>query len=651
MLRSLAVLPACLHAALAWAASEDMLTEADYFAEQPVVLSASRLSHPVNRAPAAVTVITRETIEASGFRHLVDVLRLVPGFVVGWAGGNMPAASYLGLSDAFPHWMQVMVDGRSVYNPAYGLTTWRAIPLTLDDIDRIEVVRGPNAANDGLNSVLGTVHVFTRHSATTQGAMGEAAAGSKQFREANVRYGAPSGLGSWRLGLVGREDERHGVPQDHATDLQLSFRGDHQPTLQDDLMLQFGASRGFWQGSNVGQLLSEDQHAYYLSAFANLKWTRALGEGREWTLQAHHTLNQNEEDFSLPPPLDPQNGNYRTTASAVQFSYLDQRRTEWRTSLTGEYRRHRVRLPALLGSDAYLEDDIFRLAGAVEWNPSAAWVAHAGAMLEHHSAMGRGYLSPRLALNWLPSSRHAFRLGASQGLSALSLYANNTDIKATIGGALVDQSYLSTRKLDPERIDSVELGYLFSKPEWALNLDARAFHNRISDIVDLQNVAFLDADGNPWDADGEVRTYVNAVGATQQGLECQLRWQPGPRSWLMLSQSLVSRDADTRNYIDSVPRQTLSLLALHPVAGVDVSVGYYRIREMFWIGGDRDKKSRYNRLDLRLAKDWETGDGKIEAALVIQSLLGEEFESFAGFLYDQQYFKRRGYLSLKYAFR
>lgn len=110
------------------------LSEIDYFADQPVVLSASRLSQPVSRGPAAPTVINREMIEASRFRHLVDVLRLVPGFVVGWSGGSMPAATYLGLSDEFPHWIQIMVDGRSVYNPAYGHTTSRGIPLTLDEL-------------------------------------------------------------------------------------------------------------------------------------------------------------------------------------------------------------------------------------------------------------------------------------------------------------------------------------------------------------------------------------------------------------------------------------------------------------------------------------------------------------------------------------
>ena len=80
MLKRALVALACTHAVSVLAAPADALTEADYFAEQPVVLSASRLSQPVNRAPAAVTVITREMIEASGLRHLVDVLRLVYEF-------------------------------------------------------------------------------------------------------------------------------------------------------------------------------------------------------------------------------------------------------------------------------------------------------------------------------------------------------------------------------------------------------------------------------------------------------------------------------------------------------------------------------------------------------------------------------------------
>ena len=638
MLKRAFVVLACAHAALALAAPEGALTEADYFAEQPVVLSASRLSQPVSRAPAAVTVITREMIEASGFRHLVDVLRLVPGFVVGWSGGNKPAATYIGLADAYPHWMQIMVDGRTVYNPAYGHTTWRGIPLTLDDVDRIEVVRGPNAANDGLNSMLGTIHIFTRHSSATLGGMGELAAGDNQYREANLRYGADAGRGSWRLGLVGREDERHDVAQDHATDLQLNFRGDLQATLRDAVMLQFGASRGFWQGNNVSNPMVDDQHAYYMSAYTNVQWKRALAEGREWQLQVHHTLNQNDEDI-----FGSLKGDYRTTGSGVQFAYLDQSGPEWHTSLSGEYRLNRVYLPALLGSRDYFSDHIFRVSGAVDWNPASEWVLHAAAMVERHSDTDSTYLSPRLALNWLPSSAHAFRLGYSHGLSALGLYASNTDIKIARGDKL-DQLYLSVNELDAEKIDSHELGYLFSKPGWRVNLDARVFRNRIYDIVDTKT--FFVAE-DTWNQEAE--TYVNQQEVRQKGFEYQLKWRPSPAGWLVLSQSWISTSGEFW-YVQWVPRNTLSMLAGHSVGGMDVSLGYYRTAPFHWDAGG-DFPSKYNRLDLRLSRAWKTSDGKIQAALVVQSLLGEEFESFSGYLYQQQYFKRSAYLSLKYEFR
>lgn len=632
---------ALMRAATAWAGSIDPLSEADYFSEQPVVLSASKLSQPVTRAPAAVTVITREMIEASGFRHLVDVLRLVPGFVVGWSGGNMPAATYIGLSNEFPHWMQIMVDGRSVYNPAYGHTTWRGIPLTLDDVDRIEVVRGPNAANDGLNSMLGTVHIYTRHSSTTLGKRGEAAVGDKRFREVNLRYGSGTANGSWRLGLLAREDERHGVAHDHATDMQLSFRGDFQPTVGDELMLQFGSSRNFWRGTNVGQLILDDQHAYYLSGFANAIWKRVLGEGREWSLQFHHTFHQNEERI-----LHSLSGDYRTTGSGIQFNYLDKSAAEWRASLSGEYRLNRVRLPALLGSDNYLKDDIFRLSGAAEWNPSSEWVWHAGAMLEYHSDTAKLHVSPRLALNWLPLPEHAFRFGYSHGLSALGLYASNTDIRF-VDGPNVNQLYLSSEKLDAEKIDSVELGYLLSKPEWGLNLDVRVFHNTIYDIVDTQKIAVSHDN-----VDGEAWTYINEPEITQRGLEYQLKWRPSSEAWLIVSQSWIDTDsaAGTWWYPRQVPRHTLALLAGLAVAGSELSLGYYHTGKMYW-DADGDYASRYNRLDLRLAKGWRLADGRIETALVLQSLLGTEKESFPEDLYTQQRFGRRGYLSLKYEFR
>ncbi len=167
----------------AQASGHELLTEADYFADQPIVLSVSRLSQPVSEAPAAVTVIDRAMIEASGYRHVVDLLRLVPGFQVTWTQGNLPAVTYHGLSSLQSRRMQVLVDGRSVYNPGYGLVFWRALPVALEDIDRIEVVRGPHAAYDGVNAFQATIHIHTRHAASTPGSSVTVGAGENEARD------------------------------------------------------------------------------------------------------------------------------------------------------------------------------------------------------------------------------------------------------------------------------------------------------------------------------------------------------------------------------------------------------------------------------------------------------------------------------------
>ena len=639
MRRSLIAALAALDGAVAWATELPELSAADYFEDQPVVLSASRLSQPVDRAPAAVTVITREMIEASGFRHLVDVLRLVPGMVVGWQGGNTAAASYLGLADGFPHSMQIMVDGRSVYSPSYGNTFWRGIPVTLDDVDRIEVVRGPNAANDGINSLFGTIHIFTRHSLETLGGMGEAAVGEERYREANLRYGAETANGSWRLGLVGREDERHAVAQDRASDVQLSFRGDYQLSTRDALMLQFGASKGNWRGTNVGFVLSEDQDADFLGGFANVEWRRALGAAREWSLQLQHGFNDNEEDYPQFPPFDPTAGDFRVSSSGLRFSYLDNFEDDFRYALAFEYRNDQAWAPDLIADGATVRNHIYGLSGALEWSPDPQWVVHAAAMVEHYRDIYGTSVSPRLAVNWLPTEGHAFRLSAAHAVSGLGLYANHADIKYSIGGVPVYQIVLGTQDLDTEKNNSVEIGYLYSNPRHHLNLDLRVFNNHLYDLLGAQRT-------------NGTRSYANMYSVRQTGVEYQLKWAPQAGSWVVLSQAWVGADSDNEKYEASVPAFTSALLASHRIAGIDASLGYYHVRDLRWVGAQQD--SKYNRLDLRLAKSWKMATGRLQGAFVVQSLLGDEFESFdtdqmPG--YGDQVFDRRAYVSLKYEFR
>ena len=141
----------------------DLLSERDFLTEIPRVISASRLPQAPADSPGAVTVIDREMIRASGARDVAELFRLVPGFAVGYASGGRPVVAYHGLSGQISQRMQVLLDGRSLYAPyLFGGIDWNTLPVNMDDIERIEVLRGSNSAAYGANAFLGVANIITR---------------------------------------------------------------------------------------------------------------------------------------------------------------------------------------------------------------------------------------------------------------------------------------------------------------------------------------------------------------------------------------------------------------------------------------------------------------------------------------------------------
>ena len=147
--KNIAVLLLCL----SWhtVRADEYASELAYYQQFPVVLSASRLSQPLSHSPNAMTVIDRKMIVASGFRKISDLFRLVPGMYVSYYKGSQPIVAYHGTTDQYARRMQVMIDGRSVYLPPVNTVDWADLPITIDDIERIEVIRGP-ADLDALSS-------------------------------------------------------------------------------------------------------------------------------------------------------------------------------------------------------------------------------------------------------------------------------------------------------------------------------------------------------------------------------------------------------------------------------------------------------------------------------------------------------------------
>ena len=176
----------------------------------PVVLSASRLSQPVNEAPAAITVIDQDMIRASGFRDIPDLFRLVPGFTAAYIRDNTWGVGYHGLADAFSRRMQVLIDGRSVYTAGFGEVPWSSLPLSIEDIERIEVVRGPNSATYGSNAFFGVINIITKDATQVPGPGGHLSvqAGEQGMAGAMFRYGGGKDDLHYRLTLSDQRRDR-----------------------------------------------------------------------------------------------------------------------------------------------------------------------------------------------------------------------------------------------------------------------------------------------------------------------------------------------------------------------------------------------------------------------------------------------------------
>ena len=192
------------------------------------VISATRSEELAFGLPAALAVLTREDIRRSGHRHLADLLRDVPGLHVGRWDANKWAISSRNALSRFASTLLVMVDGRPVYTPLSGGVRWEVLEMLLDDIERIEVVRGPGGPLWGANAVDGVISVVTRKAADTQGDWLDAvlAQGGEWRRQLGLRHGAAGPGGShWRLSA--QSSLRR--PGDYAAAELSSHRGQRQP--------------------------------------------------------------------------------------------------------------------------------------------------------------------------------------------------------------------------------------------------------------------------------------------------------------------------------------------------------------------------------------------------------------------------------------
>ena len=157
------------------------------------VTSVRKKDQPLDQTPAAVYVITRDQIRRSGMTSIPELLRLAPGVNVARINGNSWAISVRGFNSSLSDKLLVIIDGRAVYNPLFSGVFWDAQDTLIEDIDRIEVIRGPVSPQWGSNAVNGAINVITRPADQTQGGLVDLGTGTEDRGHEGVRYGGSQG--------------------------------------------------------------------------------------------------------------------------------------------------------------------------------------------------------------------------------------------------------------------------------------------------------------------------------------------------------------------------------------------------------------------------------------------------------------------------
>jgi iron complex outermembrane receptor protein len=208
------------------------------------VTSVSKDEQKLSRAASAISVITAEDIRSSGATNIPDLLRMVPGMNVAQINANTWAISARGFNREFSNELLVLVDGRTVYVPTFGGVFWEVLNIPLEDIERIEVIRGPGGTIWGANAVNGVVNIITKKAAETHGALIAGGGGNLYQGFATTQYGGTLGKATdYRLySKYLTEPEQPNVAGQNGGDgwhlLSGGFRADSDLSPKDVLSVQ-----------------------------------------------------------------------------------------------------------------------------------------------------------------------------------------------------------------------------------------------------------------------------------------------------------------------------------------------------------------------------------------------------------------------------
>lgn len=307
--RALAAVPCCVPFGL-WA----QMPPADIdWTEQayPMVITPTRLRQSLADVPASVTVITSDMIRSYGIASVPDALRLVPGMAVMQASGNDYRINYHGTNAVAPRRLNVLVDGVSVYRAALSRMEWTWLPVAIEDIDRIEVTRGPNSSSYGPNSMMAVVNILTKHPKDVEPALLAVSADSRGTVGTTLRLATTLGqtslratvsternrgydriwplprVDAWRdTGLVDLAPQKVGNDSNRINRLNLRAQSDLGSGSSLELQASYAGGERGGTFTDMYQLTDPDEHKR--NGQISARWTQSLSAEHELQVSAFH---------------------------------------------------------------------------------------------------------------------------------------------------------------------------------------------------------------------------------------------------------------------------------------------------------------------------------------------------------------------------
>lgn len=523
---------------------------------QTEITSVSKKTESLFTAAAAVTVINQEDIERSGARSIPEALRMVPGLDVSNIDASRYAIGSRGFNEYFETKLLVLIDGRSMYTPLYSGVYWNSFDMVMQDIDRIEVIKGPGATVWGANAVNGVINIITKDSSETHGGMASATVGNFDQPDISVRYGGAIGEKSdYRIYAKGYDRGNFdglsgGDANDSSKSLRTGFRIDHQQSSSDTMSFQGEV----YDGEADGEIMltgfltppfvrtTRGTETYDGGHLLGL-WEHRFSDSANTTLQAYYDRSDRDSIVAVEKrdtfDLDFKNqiklyGNHDIVWGAGYRLTHDELEGSFTTAFSPDSRTD------VLWS-TFLQDDINVLE-------DFAWIT-LGTKLEHNDYTGFE-VQPSVRFRVQPDSNKMIWAAVSRAVRtpsrAESDIAINLGTMASADGTISVLRLEGSDSFESETLTAYELGYRW-QPQSRLSFDIATFYNDYDEIrtLESQGVPYLEFSGTPILVIPS--EFDNEAKGDAYGLELQSSWQPLENLKLMGSYSFIELDLEYKS--------------------------------------------------------------------------------------------------------